>query len=146
MVCARRSDRKTAVLPELRKVNKATRDLVDEGGLAFTDAMASFHDVIEKSCGNNTLTLLVRALGSIWGVNFREWAVASLIHGSLPDRGQRLASLEEHEHIAGLIEQGEEGQVVQAMTEHIDLTPVLNSTASSRLLAPHPSRNRKPIP
>jgi DNA-binding FadR family transcriptional regulator len=146
MVCARRSDRKKTVVPELRKVNKTALDLLDEDSLAFTNAMASFHHVIEKYCGNNTLTLLVGALGSIWAVNFREWAVASLIHGSLPDRAQRLRSLEEHERIVDLIADGAEGQVAQAMTEHVDLTPVLKSAGPSRLLVPHPSRNKKPIP
>ena len=145
MVCARRADRGKTVVPELRKANKSALEVLDEGGLAFTDAMASFHNVIMKRCGNNTLTLLAGALGSIWAVNFREWAMASLVHGSLPNRTERLASLEQHEHIADLIAAGEALEASQAMTEHIDMKAVLESTEPSPLLVPHPSRSHKPI-
>jgi DNA-binding FadR family transcriptional regulator len=145
MLCARRADRKKTVVRELRKINKAASDVLDEGGLAFANGMASFHNAIMKHSGNNTLTLLVGALGSIWAVNFREWAIETLVHGSLPNRTERLASLEEHEHLTDLIAAGDALQVSQAMTEHIDMKPVLSTTDPNRLLAPHPSRSQKPI-
>lgn len=142
--CARRSDRRRAVVAELRKLNTRARDLAGEEGLAFTEAMAGFHEVIVRECGNNTLTLLAGALGSVWAVNFKEWARTTHAQGELPDLKVRLADVEDHERITELIDAGDDTEVAKAMTEHIDMEQVFATTDPGQPLATHKMGKRQP--
>jgi DNA-binding FadR family transcriptional regulator len=120
MLCARRSDRKRAVVRELRKINASARELIDGDELAWNEAMTSFHKKVVQTCGNDALTLLVGVLESVLLVNVRAWAEASAAHGTYPTRAVRLKNLECHEEICGMIEAGEDLEVVKRMTDHID--------------------------
>ena len=121
MLCARRSDRKKAVVRELRKINTASRKLLDgEDPLTWNETMTSFHKAVVQRCGNEALTLLVGVLESILLVNVREWAEASAAHGTYPTRSVKLKNLERHEEIADLIDAGDDLEVAAKMTDHID--------------------------
>jgi GntR family transcriptional repressor for pyruvate dehydrogenase complex len=121
MLCARRADRKKAVVPELRKVNKASRGLIDGEGLAFSESMMAFHKTVVQRCGNDTVTLMTGILESIWLVNERTWAKATSARGELFSGEQKLQALEFHEEICRLIDSGKDHEVEQAMTEHNDV-------------------------
>ncbi|WP_322756508.1 FadR/GntR family transcriptional regulator [Frankia sp. Cas3] len=121
MLCARRPDRKTTVVSELRKVNGASRRLIDGDELAFNETMAAFHETLVQRCGNETLTLVAGILESIWLVHERSWAEAKTARGALLSRPEKLKRLESHEKICDLIEAGEERRVAEAMTEHIEV-------------------------
>ena len=120
MLCARRSDRKKAVVRELRKINATTAELLDGDEVAWNEAMTSFHKAVVQRCGNEAMTLLVGVLESILLVNVRAWAESSAAHGTYPSRAVRQKNLECHEEIADLIEAGEDLEVARRMTDHID--------------------------
>jgi DNA-binding FadR family transcriptional regulator len=120
MLCARRTDRKSKVVRELRRLNASSRALIDGDEVAFNDSMTEFHLALVKRCGNDTLTLLAGALGSIWGADLRSWARSTSAHGTYPTRKERLAGIQLHEHVTDRIEAGDEIEVAAAMTGHVD--------------------------
>jgi GntR family transcriptional regulator, transcriptional repressor for pyruvate dehydrogenase complex len=118
MLSARRPNRKSKVVKELRKANARARALLEGGDVEFNESMTDFHTQLIDRCGNDTLKLLAGALGSICTPDVRNWATSSAAHGHYPAAGERLDALAEHEHITDLIEAGDEGEVVVAMTAH----------------------------
>jgi len=120
--CARRPDRTDVVVPELRRANEAARAHIDEDEAAFNEAMTDFHVTLVRRCGNDTLTLLAGALGSIWLADMRAWA--TFPHDFYPTGADRLTALEFHERITELIEAGDEFEVAEAVTAHVDLTRI----------------------
>ena len=118
MLCARRSNRKSKVVRELRKANASARSLLEGGEVVFNESMTDFHSVLVHRCGNDTLKLLTGALGSICMPDVRSWAVSSSAHGHYPTAKERMDALAEHERITDLIEAGDEAEVVVAMTAH----------------------------
>src|ERR1051325_366736 len=64
MLCARRGDRKSKVVRDLSKAMNLARELVEGDEEEFNDALMDFHAMLVRSCGNDTLKLLARALGS----------------------------------------------------------------------------------
>jgi DNA-binding FadR family transcriptional regulator len=138
MACARRSDRNETVVAELRALNKEARETLDDRGPGFTHAMTSFHEVIVRGCGNNTLALMAGALTSVWVVNVRQyWAHESIADGAFASRAQKLQYLEVHEQVTDLIAAAEELKVSRIMADHIDITPVLGSIDPNKLLDTH---------
>lgn len=121
MLCARRPDRKTIVVRELRRCNKAARKLIDGDELAFNEVMTRFHETLVQRCGNRTLTLVAGILETIWLVNERAWAEALSSSGALISRQQKLKRLESHEEICALIDAGKDDEVVKAMNGHIEV-------------------------
>jgi DNA-binding FadR family transcriptional regulator len=120
-LCARRADRKSKVVRELRRLNGAARALVDGNELAFNDTMAEFHFTLVRRCGNDTLTLLVGVLESIWRADLLSWARSTSADGNYPTRKERLAAIELHERVTNLIEAGEDLKVASVMTAHVDI-------------------------
>jgi DNA-binding FadR family transcriptional regulator len=121
MLCARRSDRKKAVVPELRKINVESRGLIDGDDRAFGESMMAFHKTVVQRCGNETLTLMTGILESIWVVNELAGAKTTSAKGELFSAAQKLHALEFHEEICRLIEAGKDHEVEQVMTEHNDV-------------------------
>jgi DNA-binding GntR family transcriptional regulator len=122
------------VVPELRKINSLARDLLDGEGVPFTDVMSSFHQAIVSCCGNNTLTLLAGALGSVWVDHVRDWAKAAVDSGAFPTRASRLKDLETHQHIVDLIAGGEDLRVARVVAGHFDIAPILSSPVANQPL------------
>jgi len=120
-LCARRSDRKTKVVRELRKLNLAARELLDGDGLEFNETMLEFHRMLVRRAGNDTVTLLTRSLGYIWAADVRAWVTSTAAHGHYPTSKGRLPEVECHERITDLIEAGDEAGVAEAMTKHLDV-------------------------
>jgi len=121
MLCARRPDRKRTVVRELRMHNAASRRLISGDDLAFNQAMTAFHETLVQQCGSKTLTLLAGILESIWLVNEQAWAQGASRQGPLLSKEQKLERLEHHERICELIREGKDREVVQAMTDHIEV-------------------------
>ena len=117
MLCARRRDRKSKVVRELRKANATARTLLESDDVAFNECMTEFHTLLVHRCGNDTLKLVVGALGSICMPDVRTWASSSSAHGHYPTE-ERLPALAVHEHITDLIEAGDANEVTIAMMDH----------------------------
>ncbi len=121
MLCARRPDRKKHVVRELRRLNVSARQQIDGDHLVFNETMTTFHEVLVRQCGNDTLRLLAGILESIWGVNVQAWAEAATAHGTFPTQAEKLSSLELHEEVSDLIEAGDTIRVAKVMTEHTNV-------------------------
>lgn len=117
--CARRPDRATTVVPELRKINATARRRLDDD-LAFNEAMTGFHAALATHCGNDTLRLVVGILDSIWVAEERAWAQTRSAYTSLLSRTDKLDRVAAHDRICDLIEAGDEAAVVRAVTEHLE--------------------------
>ncbi|MEU9272983.1 GntR family transcriptional regulator [Streptomyces sp. NPDC048251] len=122
MQCARLTNRKSTVVRELRKLNAASRALLDGDELAFNDTMTRFHTTLVQRCGSDTLKLLTGALGSICLADVRTWVKSTSAHGHYPTAVERLPSIEVHERITDLIYAGEDSEVAAEMTAHAQVT------------------------
>jgi DNA-binding FadR family transcriptional regulator len=119
MLCAQRSDRKTKVLRELRHLNKAAKDLVESDELLFNDAMLEFHRSVVRLAGNDTMTLVTRALEHIWLADVQTWVISKAAHGEYPGVDERRRGVKFHEEITDLIAAGDGEQAAKAMSDHI---------------------------
>lgn len=118
-LCATRSDRKKTVVPELRRINQAASEVLDDARV-FGAHMTAFHEAVVRGCGNQTLTLVVGALESIRLAQMaRGAAPAATSHPMRLTRNTRLPEIEVHEQIAELINDGDEASVRKVMTEHV---------------------------
>lgn len=118
-LCARRSDRKSTIVRQLRKLNATARERIDGDEVAYNEAMLDFHRTIVRLCGNDTLALLSRALGHIWAPEVRSWMTASVVHGHYPSPKGRVAEMEYHERITDMIEVGDGAGAADALTSHL---------------------------
>nr|WP_179342442.1 GntR family transcriptional regulator [Streptomyces sp. alain-838] len=121
-LCARLSNRKSTVVRELRKINAASRALLDGDELAFNETMTRFHTTLVQRCGSDTLKLLTGALGSVCMADVRTWARSTSAHGHYPTAAERLPSIEVHERITDLIYAGKDTEVGREMTAHAKVT------------------------
>jgi DNA-binding FadR family transcriptional regulator len=125
VLCARRSDRKRTVVRSLRKANKRAESLIDADELTFTEAMTAFHEELMRGCGLDTLALATRAVGAIWLVSVRQWAMDNEAHGTFVERDERVDWVKKQEQLIDLIEAGDEAGVEQMMTEHFNTVRIL---------------------
>ena len=142
MLCARRPDRKSTVVRELRKANTRARRLIDADDLAFNDAMMEFHAILLQQCPNDTMKLLSGALGSLWKSDARAWAKSASEHGHYPTAEARVAEIVEHEQITELISAGEDLEAWSAMMEHLDETEIYTVVDATLLVNPQEVRLR----
>ncbi|MFD5430447.1 FadR/GntR family transcriptional regulator [Streptomyces sp. NPDC127084] len=122
MQCARLSNRKSTVVRELRKINAASRELLDDDEVKFNDTMTRFHTTLVQRCGSDTLKLLTGALGSICLADVRNWVTSTSAHGHYPTAAERLPSIKVHERITDLIYAGKDVEVAAEMTAHAKVT------------------------
>jgi DNA-binding FadR family transcriptional regulator len=118
-LCARRPDRKRTFLRDLRAANKRARGLVDADLNEFNEAMIHFHALLVNECGNDTLKLVIRALGSVWRADVRTWLESVTDHGQYPGAEARLVDVEDHEHVTELIAMGDDVGAGTAMAQHL---------------------------
>ena len=140
--CARRPDR-ASTARELRAINVTAAALLDEP--AFDEAMTSFHDVIVRRSGNETLRLLAGAVKSIWTAGPRTRSAPGpreAAPGPREPREAALAALEAHERVADLIEGGNDVQVAEVMAEHIDMNRVRDCVEPDQLVDAQAVRRR----
>jgi GntR family transcriptional regulator, transcriptional repressor for pyruvate dehydrogenase complex len=133
-LCARRPDR-GGIAGELRAINVSAAALLEDDEAAFAEALTSFHDVIVRRSGNETLRLLAGAVKWIWATGPRK---------KLPPPAweDKLAALEAHERVADLIEAGDEPRVARVMAGHVDTKRVLDSVDPGRPIDAQSVRRR----
>lgn len=118
-LCAERPDRAETVVPGLRRCNEIARRQIDEP-LAYTHAMAEFHEQMIEQCGNSTLAVLAGAVESLHLAHVKEWAERVSGAGQFPDREYRLAGLGAHEDLTELIAVGDVAAASVLALEHFD--------------------------
>ena len=115
--CAARPDRAKTVLPGLRALLDAAEEAMDDAD-AYVQLARQFHVELVSCCGNETMSLIVGALESLWSVHVDVLARKPSQLGSFADRKVRLATAREHEHIYDLIAKGDERGAEQASRDH----------------------------
>lgn len=115
--CAARPDRATTVLPRLRALMDRAMEAIDDAS-AYTGLARQFHSELVASCGNETMSLVVGALESLWSAHVDRLARKPSKLGSFSDRKVRLATAREHEKMYALIEKGDVRGAEKAARDH----------------------------
>jgi GntR family transcriptional repressor for pyruvate dehydrogenase complex len=115
--CASRPDRKTTVMPRLRAAMDAAEKAIDDGH-AYVNLARQFHLELVAGCGNQTMSLVVGALESLWSAHVDSLAKPPARLGSFADRKTRLATVKEHEELYRLIAKGDARGAERATREH----------------------------
>jgi GntR family transcriptional regulator, transcriptional repressor for pyruvate dehydrogenase complex len=119
ILCARRRDRKRTLVRDLRKANTRARALIDADLREFNAAMIEFHALLLRECGNDTLQLLIGALGSVWRADVETWLTHVEEHGLIPGAAARVVDIEDHERVTDLIAAGDDLAAGEAMAKHL---------------------------
>jgi DNA-binding FadR family transcriptional regulator len=119
-LCARRPDRATAVVPTLVELNDRAEAELDGDPVLFNDAMVEFHREIVRLAGNDTMSLVTRALEHIWLADLRSKVKARAAQGQYPDSAARRAELDLHRSITVLIAAGDAETAAASMRDHLE--------------------------
>jgi GntR family transcriptional repressor for pyruvate dehydrogenase complex len=118
-LCARRRDRRSTVVRELRSLNRKAAKSLEGDPVLFNDTMVTFHRTMARSAGNDTLALVTRSLEHIWLADLHAKVSSSVAHGNYPDVEVRRHELDHHVRITDLIADGDEQGAEAAMSDHL---------------------------
>ena len=119
-LCARRDDRAAVVVPGLRAAQDALAAAIDvDDASGGSLASREFHERLVSGCGNETLTMMVGALESLWTTQQQDWAQRATASGLFPTRALREHAWHEHEEILLAIESGDDVGVVVSASGHL---------------------------
>jgi DNA-binding FadR family transcriptional regulator len=117
-LCAARRDRRTQVVPALRKSVQRLEEVVYDERHLFSEAEQSFHDILVASCGNKSLSLLLGVLETLIAVQQHRLVDEAASHHLAPNTAAREHGLEAHRRILSLIEKGDPDEVAKAIVWH----------------------------
>ncbi|GAA4990690.1 GntR family transcriptional regulator [Yinghuangia aomiensis] len=115
-LCARRPDRDRAVLPELEAVHDEMVRHLDDGAV-YVRATRRFHEAIVRTCGNQTMQILLSAIEELWGRQEALWMSKGLRETG---RTTRLAGALEHAQLIELIAAGDEVGAYRLAVRHLE--------------------------
>jgi DNA-binding FadR family transcriptional regulator len=116
-LCAERKDRKRAVLPKLRALQKEAVTNVSDLVQA-TNTSRRFHEAIVELCGNEPLKVIVGALEVLWSSHETDWANHIRDPGLVPVE-ERQHALDIHAELIDLIAAGDSVRVRELNAEHL---------------------------
>jgi GntR family transcriptional regulator, transcriptional repressor for pyruvate dehydrogenase complex len=144
-MCAARKDRRRLVVPQLKRIQKASRAAIGDGVL-FTQTAREFHEEFVRGCGNSTLIMMLGMLELMWSHQEAQWAERAQARGTYPGPEAREDVLAAHEAVLRAIDSGDEDQAARAARVHINETQryplaeerdtVIQAPASRGLLSP----------
>jgi DNA-binding FadR family transcriptional regulator len=113
-MCARRRDRRRAVVPVLRQLTRAMQSAPDDGD--YVEQAFRFHDEMIQLCGNETLRLVVGALDKLRGGPSGAWR-----RGDDAARAKaRSTSIAAHNEITDAIATGDAEAAEDAVRRHLE--------------------------
>jgi GntR family transcriptional repressor for pyruvate dehydrogenase complex len=115
--CALRADRETTILPLLRDNIDRSQANIDNADV-YIGLARRFHVELVAGCGNETMSLIIGALESLWSAHVDTLARRQAQHGSFGDRTIRLATLKDHERLYRAIAKGDAAAAERAAREH----------------------------
>lgn len=123
-MCAARDDRAEVVLPALRAVHAAGADAVDDEA-RWPGAARAFHEELVRSCGNDTMAMLIGALEAVCTARAAAWASAGAAAPDFPvhDPAFRRRGLDDHALILAFIERGDAEAAVREARRHLLWVP-----------------------
>jgi GntR family transcriptional repressor for pyruvate dehydrogenase complex len=118
-MCAGRPDRATAVVPALRAVQADAAEAFDNFA-KFVELMRLFHETVLRSCGNDTMMLLIGVLENIWYAQEAAWATGVYGGGEPLDTKVRYQTLRQHDVLIDAIERGDVDEATRLARNHLD--------------------------
>jgi GntR family transcriptional regulator, transcriptional repressor for pyruvate dehydrogenase complex len=118
-LCALRTDRKAAVLPDLNANLAQTADAIGDGPL-FTKLSREFHELLVASCDNETLILTVGALESLWSEQERRWANVVASEGRYPNERYQRDVQSAHKALVKAIDAGQAERAASLARRHLE--------------------------
>lgn len=117
-LCAEREDRHSTVLPQLRALQEAARNEQDVGRQVILGRR--FHEQLVRSCGRDTMVVLIGVLESIWTAHSQQSVLrGTLTHGSLGD--DYLSSRHaDHDELIALIDDGNVEAAAAQARRHLE--------------------------
>lgn len=131
VLCAKRTDRGRAVVPQLRSLLEEARRTVNEP--AATIATRRFHEEVVALCGNETLILVVGALEALWSRHVQRFASRTSPPSGARSTIDHARSVEEHCRIVDLIEAGKADKVADFVREHLERIHALPTAANQNI-------------
>ena len=116
--CANRPDREATLLPRLKANIDQSRTHIDDAD-AYIGLARRFHVELAEGCGNETMSLIVGALESLWSAHVDRLARRPAQHGAFADKEVRLATLKDHERLYKLIAKGDAAGAERLAREHV---------------------------
>lgn len=122
--CARRPDRREAVVPVLRANIEAAGDLVGDG-VAFTHTAREFHDLVVALTPNATVRYVVSSLVALWSAQEETWAEVLTTRGDYPSNAEARRVVRTHQRILEEIAAGRAAEAERVARAHLAATQAL---------------------
>lgn len=107
-LCAENSKRAKEIVPRLRAILDSSREEEDVAeGVPFTRAARTFHSAIVDLCGNEPTKMIVGGLVALWDAQEEAWAQHLTEEGEYPGHDRRIATINAHNKLLDLIEDGD---------------------------------------
>jgi GntR family transcriptional repressor for pyruvate dehydrogenase complex len=119
--CARRPDRRDAVVPALED-NLAQGAEVIGDGVAFTRVARAFHDLVVGFTPNATVRHVVSSLVALWSAQEEQWAQTLTERGEYPSRAEARSALRSHRRLVEEIAAGRPAQAERLARTHLAAT------------------------
>lgn len=132
--CARRSDRRRAVVPLLTANVEATAALITsnggsgghgDNGVAFTQTAREFHDLVVALTPNATVRSVVSSLVALWSAQEQAWAEALTTRGEYPSSHEARHVVRTHQRIVDAIAAGDADEAARLARVHLAATQTL---------------------
>jgi DNA-binding FadR family transcriptional regulator len=123
-MCARRPDRKEAVVPVLQYLIDQQSEALGDN-IAYNRLARRFHETLVQHCGNETMILVIGALESVWTAHERH--VYQVTPGTNP--ALRRSALRAHEKLVAAIDAGNADAAAQIASRHLDATQAFTMAA-----------------
>ncbi|MCU1484852.1 MAG: GntR domain protein [Actinomycetia bacterium] len=117
-MCARRTDRRKHVVPELHAACEGMADAIDEPH-EMERWSHQFHTELIRGCGNQTLVLVVGALEGLWASQPEAWTQRVAAADESPDVELRKQGLLAHRRITAAVDEGDAEAADRLMREHM---------------------------
>lgn len=119
-LCAERADRHETVVPALRRAQDALRAANESGdGTAATAAAREWHEALVATCGNETVEVLLGALLGTIRAHVATEAEEFRARGVAPSPELIQRTLDEHDRVQELIEEGDGPGAMAAARSHL---------------------------
>ena len=115
-MCAERDDRAGSLIPALRQLNEQQATVMGDRQATW-EITDTFHAVLVRECGNQTLVQVVGALERVWGSHAQTVLLANDVDPA-PDRLWK-AALKEHQRITDAIEKGDADRAALLTRRHL---------------------------
>jgi len=122
--CARRSDRRKAVVPALAD-NVATASRLVASGVEFTHVSREFHDLVVAFSPNATVRYVVRSLVALWSAQEEAWAESRSQRGEYPSEAEATKVVRTHQRIVDHIAAGRAADAERVARAHLAATQAL---------------------